>query len=457
LAYALAHYDDVDCDYLVSQIPRAAPDEVDNLVTALGHARDPALELLTASARQAQTDKHWPLISRLAIVALYLGDVRLASDTCRVDDRPDPGQRAIFVVEFPAWHGDLVKLAKPAREIADPALRSAICLGIGGIPAERLLVDELAIWKPMLSDWFQSAPDGATHGAAGWALRRLEIEAPPIPFRNEPEPPRAWFVNSVGMTLLKVDSGEFIRRDQVREPIDQKVRLTQPFFFAEREVNVGQFLQFLNDADCPDGDKAGQWPGINEIITPTPDYPVRKVDWYEAVMFCNWLSRREGRTACYERTGKKEKVKTQEYDAWRRIPDGTGYRLPTEAEWEYTCRAGAALDLNTPRDTDLVRKFALFQSPNAAPGGVRLPNAWGFFDMLGNAWEWCDDWNGNHPEEAEVTDPVALTGQYREARGGSWFTSGDSCRCSGRGGFLPNDRPGFRDGDLGFRVVLSSP
>lgn len=469
LAYALAQYADVDSEFLVSRIQRAAPDEVDNLVAALGHAREASLEAISTLAKQAAVEQNWHLAARLAIVALHLGDDHLASDLCRFDKRSDLGQRAIFVIDFPTWHGDLAKLAKSCGSIADPVLRSALCLGIGGISAERLLADEIDAWQPKLVEWYQTAPDGGTHGAAGWALRRLGIELPTLPESNQPVEGRQWFVNSLGMTLLAVEAGEFVRQDQIREPKDQTVHLTRKFFFADREVSVGQFQQFVNDADYPDAEKAGQWPGIDKNVTTSLDFPARKVTWYEAVLFCNWLSRREGRTACYERTGEKEKIKKVEvdeltaqkgptteveYDAWRLVPEATGYRLPNEAEWEYACRAGTNLDTFTDRDQELLRHFAVFQAPRAAPCGNRLPNGWGFFDILGNAWEWCNDWDGDYPGAAEVTDPGGPPQTLaRVARGGSWFTAGDSCRCGGRAGFSPGDRPGFRDGIVGFRVV----
>jgi len=460
LAYALAAHDDVDIEYLVSQIPRAASEEVDNLASAFGHAREAVLEAIAALAKQSEAEQNWHLKARLAIVALQLDDDRLAADLSHFDKRSDIGQRTIFIDDIPAWHGDLAKLAKSCAAISDPPLRSAICLGIGGISPERLLADELTAWKPVLAEWFQSAPDDGTHSAAGWALRQWRIEAPTLSPSSQPSAGRQWFVNSVGMTLLKMEPGEFVRQDQIREPIDQTVRLTRAFFLGDREVNIGEFQRFVNDANYPDDEKAGQWPGSDKNASPTPDYPVRQVTWYDAVLFCNWLSRAEGRTICYVRTGEKEKITNGkeefEYEVWQLVEGAAGYRLPTEAEWEYACRAGSASDVVGTRDADLLRKYAVYQAGRAAPGGSKLPNGWGLFDMHGNAWEWCHDRHGDYPS-GEVTDPVGpIEGSYRETRGGSWYHSGGSCGCEARGGFLPGDRPGFRDGFIGFRVALTS-
>ncbi len=172
------------------------------------------------------------------------------------------------------------------------------------------------------------------------------------------------------------------------------------------------------------------------------------------MLFCNWLSRKEGRTACYERTGKKEKVKlgNSEYerDVWRLVADATGYRLPTEAEWEYACRAGTTTEFASGSDEEMLRKYAVFEASHTASGGSKLPNGWGLFDMHGNVWEWCWDGYEKYDAKSPAVDPTGARGGPRP-------------RVSGRElGQLPfgravgaprQDRAGFRDGGLGFRVA----
>ena len=143
--------------------------------------------------------------------------------------------------------------------------------------------------------------------------------------------------------------------------------------------------------------------------------------------------------------------------------DGTGYRLPTEAEWEYACRAGAHTEYCWGNDSASLGRYAVFAVDRAEKCGSRLPNAWGLFDVHGNVFEWCQDGYGTYKAE-EVVDPIEVTGAPRVLpppprppaasdrvdRGGGWNLSARSCRSADRYGFSPS----FRHDGLGFRVAL---
>jgi formylglycine-generating enzyme required for sulfatase activity len=453
LAYALAAYDEVDAEYLCSQIQRGAPEEVDNLSAALRQAREASLEAIRALAQDAASEQNWHLKTRLAVVALHLEDNRIANDMCRIEERPDPIQRTIFIDEFPVWHGDVAKLATNCHARSSPALRSGISLAVGSIPSGRLTYAERDAWKPVLTEWYASAPDNVTHSAAGWALRQWGIEVPALSVMSQPREGRQWFVNSLGMALLKIEPGVFVRKDETPEAKDQMVQLTRAFFLSDREISVGQFQQFISDANYPNEEKPGQWQGAATQISSTADHPVQQVNWYDAVLFCNWLSRKEGRTPCYEWIGKEEKSQQNvKNDAWRLVADATGYRLPTEAEWEYACRAGTTTDFACGSDEEMLRKYAVFQASRTASSGGKLPNGWGLFDMHGNIWEWCDDLNGAYAG-GDVSDPVGPSeGSGRVVRGGCWSLIAAGCR-SGVRNLFP---PGVRFILLGFRPALSS-
>jgi len=125
-------------------------------------------------------------------------------------------------------------------------------------------------------------------------------------------------------------------------------------------------------------------------------------------------------------------------------------RLPTEAEWEYACRAGT-----TGARYGKLGEVAWYEDNSDGEThrvGTKAPNAWGLYDMLGNVWEWCQDWHGSYPS-GPVTDPTGpSTGSYRVYRGGSWDFDAGGVRAAYRGG----DSPGYRNGYLGFRVARDS-
>ena len=158
-------------------------------------------------------------------------------------------------------------------------------------------------------------------------------------------------------------------------------------------------------------------------------------------MYCNWLSQKEGRKPCYERTGTKEKNpfnNKEENDSWRFIEGSKGYRLPREAEWEYVCRAGTQTEYSMGNDETLLASYCqMYPSQRPSPCGVKIPNGWGLHDVHGNVWEWCED-----SYNSSVSDRVY--------RGGGWNVDAGRCRSALRNWNLPSDR-----NDGGFRVALS--
>jgi formylglycine-generating enzyme required for sulfatase activity len=184
-------------------------------------------------------------------------------------------------------------------------------------------------------------------------------------------------------------------------------------------------------------------------------HPITNMSWYGSAAYCDWLSLQRGLPRAYNHS-------TWQCNAGNPYT-ATGYRLPTEAEWEYACRAGTQTPFSTGSCLDAGTE-ANYYGPAPytgcptgpyvgwkVPVGSYLANAFGLYDMHGNLWEWCNDWYGTY--SGTVTDPVgAGAGSYRVIRGGSCFNDATSCRSAFRFRFDPS----FADDSLGFRVVRSS-
>ena len=174
--------------------------------------------------------------------------------------------------------------------------------------------------------------------------------------------------------------------------------------------------------------------------------PVEQVSWFDAIEYCNKLSLKEGLTPCYR--GSEDAI-TCDWNA-------NGYRLPTEAEWEFAAKGGTKDYLTYvnagSNNADAVAWFEVNSGKKTHPVGTKAPNSLGIHDMSGNVWEWCWDWYGNYSNAAQ-TDPLgASSGSNRVDRGGSWFASAQVVRSAVRDGVTPT----YRDSHLGFRIVRNA-
>jgi len=236
--------------------------------------------------------------------------------------------------------------------------------------------------------------------------------------------------NSIGMKLVLIPKGTF----QMGSPIEEKrvsyheeqhqVTISKDYYLGVTEVTQGQYEKVM---------------GINpsyfqseKIKGSSSDHPVEQVSWEDAVEFCKKLS-----------------------DLPEEKQAGRVYRLPTEAEWEYACRAGSKTNFSFGESSKSLGDYAWFienSNGQTHPVGEKKANAWGLYDMHGNVWEWCSDWFGDYPKGA-VSDPVGpREGSRRVDRGGSWLSEAAFCRSAYRSRLIPS----YRDYILGFRLALSS-
>jgi formylglycine-generating enzyme required for sulfatase activity len=175
-----------------------------------------------------------------------------------------------------------------------------------------------------------------------------------------------------------------------------------------------------------------------------PNNPVESVSWFDAVEFCNELSQKEGLPPYYVIRNSNQAI----------IDGGPGYRLPTEGEWEYACRAGTETRFSFGDDAGLLGEYGWYQSNSSGqtwPVGTKLANAWGLHDMHGNVWEWCWDWyDDSYYRNSPGVDPLGGSGAtFRVIRGGSWGGDPQYCRSASR----IRHAPEFRSSSLGFRVA----
>ena len=210
------------------------------------------------------------------------------------------------------------------------------------------------------------------------------------------------------------------REDAEAQPDEQPqhhVTLSRAFYLSECEVTHRQFLTFVERSGyVTEAERPGQggfvydvkaknlvrdpqWsfrnPGPIRYPSPADDEPVVRVTWSDAQAFCEWMTKEEQRT----------------------------YRLPTEAEWEYACRAGTKTRWSTGDDPATLDRSAWIQSNAGSrlhPVGQKAPNRWGLRDMHGNAWEWCEDWYGAYAPPPVADPPGPAQGRAKVLRGGSW-------------------------------------
>jgi formylglycine-generating enzyme required for sulfatase activity len=280
-----------------------------------------------------------------------------------------------------------------------------------------------------------------------WLGNRPAVAVQPAPApqpapRPSPSPvqPVAPPVRPASANMVRIQGGTF----QMGSPASEVARISTE---TPHQVTVGSF--YMGKYEVTQREWTADM-GNNPSRFKGDNLPVENVSWYDAVEFCNRLSQREGLTPAYTRNG--------DTVTWNRNADG--YRLPTEAEWEYACRAGTVTPFNTGNNigADIANYNGNYPYNNGAKGVYREktvavgsfpPNPWGLYDMHGNVWEWCWDWHGSYSSGAQ-TDPTGPSaGAYHMLRGGGWDDNARYLRSASRRYGVPSLRYEY----LGFRLV----
>jgi formylglycine-generating enzyme required for sulfatase activity len=293
--------------------------------------------------------------------------------------------------------------------------------------------------------------------------------------KRPPDPqPKAEFTNKVGMKFVRIEPGSpgkprtFLmgspdgktppgvpaEEDRSSDETPHQVTLTRGYYMATTLVTQEQWEQVM-----------GKDANHSHFTGDMSKLPVDNVSWFDCVEFCIKLSEQEGKMPFYRLTNaRREKDGGIAAADVVVLADGTGYRLPTEAEWEYACRAGtttpfwfgktistdqANYDGNYAYGKD-GKKTGVYRK-ETTPVKQFPANPWGLYDMHGNLYQWCEDWDNPYPDKG-VTDPVSIIKGGKDARvlrGGSWFTYPQFCR----GAYRSKNGPARRIINVGCRVV----
>ncbi len=229
-------------------------------------------------------------------------------------------------------------------------------------------------------------------------------------------------IAELGLELIWVEPGTFVMGSPAEEPERNKaespqrtVTLTTGYWLGRTEVTQAHYEKVT-----------GVNPSTFKVVG--DDAPVERVSWLDAMAFCRQLTERKRSAG--------------------RLPEGYHFTLPTEAQWEYACRAGTTGAY--AGEPNAMTWFEANSGGTTHPVGQKKPNAWGFYDMSGNVLEWCLDWYGDYAKGAQVDPKGPDRGYFRIARGGSWRTDLRVGRSAARAG----GSPGRLDYTLGFRLAL---
>jgi len=417
---------------------------------------------------------------------------------------PDPSRRSYLIHALGRAGVNPAVIIRRLETEKDASARRALILSLGDFTGEQLPALQRRPLVAKLLRWYRDDPDPGVHAAIDWLLRygrqgergraldwqqKDALAGIDRELAGRPPERRDWYVTREGQTMVIVrgplefrmgspayEVGRVPASDSPDETL-QLVRIPRSFAIANKEVTIGQFRRFL-DAN-PEvkrrhayADNPARMAQVLRQFSPEDDGPQIAVTWYEAAMYCNWLSKQDG-------LPESEWVYPTNFDE---IKDGMelpkdylhrmGYRLPTEAEWEYAARAGSTTARFYGNSEELLKEYAWYSAnppkkkgdpvdphdpQRTWPVGQLKPNDLGLFDMYGNVWEWTQDRmqqyrSVNAVREDREDDVLQVTdAQACSRRGGGFPYEAAMMRSAERG--TVNAFPTLRRDNVGFRVA----
>jgi formylglycine-generating enzyme required for sulfatase activity len=416
---------------------------------------------------------------------------------------PDPSVRSYLIHDLAAMNTNPNLIISRLMIEKDVSARRALILSLGEFTAQQLDEAERKPLIALLLRWYRSDADAGIHAAIGWLLRyanqgnaarKLNWDQAEAladidqSLRGGRPQGRRWYVTHEGQTMVilrgpaqfnigspKYEPGRVPESDSPDEPLHRAL-IPRSFAISNTEVTVAQFQRFL-DAN-PAVKASFRYPNdpnrmarVLQTFSPDADGPQIALTWYEAAMYCNWLSKQEG-------LPESEWVYPSRFD---QIKDGmtmpkdylhrTGYRMPTEAEWEYAARAGATTARFFGNSEELLDRYAWYSKhppksksqaadPNDPqrtwPVGELKPNDFGLFDIYGNVWEWCQDRLRQYASGELVVDwedeVLLISDKVSRSRRGGSFPYGAAMQRSAERDTI-NAFPNLRRDNVGFRVA----
>ncbi|HQR08437.1 MAG TPA: bifunctional serine/threonine-protein kinase/formylglycine-generating enzyme family protein [Gemmatales bacterium] len=383
----------------------------------------------------------------------------------------DPRVRSNLIHKLSPLGANVKTIVNQLDVTQDISIRRALllCLGEFGekefTPANRLAI------LPKVREMYRTEADPGLHAACEWLLRTWKQEAwlkqvndewakgkeqrerrwvgieNALAKDNEKTPPQ-WYVNGQGQTMVVIPGPvEFVIGSPTTEvgrsdnEFMHKKRIGWSFVISAKSVTVEQYRRF-----------AKAYP-LLAVYARTEDLPIVGTSWYQAVAYCNWLSKEEGIPEdqwCYEIQGDVTKFKEKYLSL-------SGYRLPTEAEMEYATRAGAFTSRYYGETEELLGKYAWYQKNSQEktwPVGSLKPNDFGLFDVQGNVFSWCQDSYTTSPPKEDKEETLIIKGTDRRMlRGGTFFNVPSVIRSAFRGSVVPS----YRSDGSSFRPARTLP
>ena len=404
--------------------------------------------------------------ANLAVALYQLGDYETIWPLLKWS--PNPRLRSDIIHRLQELGAKPQPLAERLASEPDLSVRRALILAIGEFP---LVVDDALASR--LQEIYETADDPGLRAAAEWLLRQGQqdlfltisqqrsagkeqrekrVAKIAQSLKTAGEKSRQWFVNSQGQTMVVIPGPvEFTMGSPASETgrfddePQHKVRIGRTFAIGSKPVTVEEYRRYNPKYE------------FTERFAPNPTCPAINISWFEAAAYCNWLSKQEGldpRQWCYETSADGKVVKLK-----KNYLSLEGYRLPTEAEAEYTTRADAATSRFYGESEELLPEYAWFvrnSDEHSWPVGTTKPNDFGLFDTLGNVWCWCQDSYMDYPQAKDgapsddVEDVLSIDNQEKRVlRGAAYDVTPCYLRCAARHDYLPS----YHVNTAGFRVA----